>query len=356
MSFAAKAIEHKKVGGVLFASIRSNVMGREDVAEKIDILLQGISAENILGPAIMIRNFMHSYPEGMDVEVGFPVNREIVEGQITTRQLPEYEVLAREHSGGLDTLGETYQAVFGCQSEYGLITDEFCIEILHDNNPHEGRIEIMMVLHDWHALFGKHLNRVMGEVVEEAVMEGRDTISLETSVNNRFEWVKGAVDRFDQISDDFQRYEVISSCSHVFPRDLADKMRVVYQREIQAGNDMYVAVDAVISFMDEDPGWAPGRRVRDGNIIYITKRPSNPEAYEKATTDLERKKACCFCPIIRENIDQGMSPTFCYCSSGFERKQWEVALSQPVKIDVVKSLLKGNMQCQFAVHLPQTEL
>lgn len=353
MTFEEKDLIYKKVGGGLFASIRSNMLNRQEITENIQTLTHTIPPENILGPAVMIRTFIHSYPEGLDIEVGFPVQEPVDANRIHTRQLPEYGVVAKLHDSGLDTLGEAYSAVFGCQTAHGLVSDEFCIEVLHDNDPTTGRIEVMMVLHDWQALFGEHLGRVMDQVVRDAVMEDSDTIFLESSPDERFAWVKSAVDRFDQVSDDFQRYEVISSCSHVFPRSQAEKMRAVYLKAFAQEPDMHTAVDAVLRFMDEDKGWAPGRRIRDGNVIYITKNPSNPEAYEKATTDLERKQAYCFCPIIKANIENGMSPTFCYCSAGFERKQWEVALDQPVKIDVVKSLLKGNMQCQFAVHLPE---
>jgi hypothetical protein len=325
---------------------------RQEIADHFQLLQQTISNEVILGPAVMIRNFMHSYTEGMDVEVGFPVREPVHAGQVRTRQLPEYDVLAKLHSEGLETLGESYNAVFGTQNEYGLITDEFCIEVLHDIDPTSGTIEVLMVLHDWQALFDEHLNRVMGEVVRDAVMEDSDTIFIESPVNARFEWTKSAVERLDQVSDDFQRYEVISNCSHVYPREQAEKLRVAYLKAIENDPDMYNAVDAVIDFMNEDPGWSPGQRVREGNIVYINKRPRDPKAFEKATTDQERKQAACFCPIVRVNMEDGMPPTFCYCSTGFERKQWEVALGQQVKIDVVKSLLKGNLTCQFALHLP----
>jgi predicted hydrocarbon binding protein len=48
-----------------------------------------------------------------------------------------------------------------------------------------------------------------------------------------------------------------------------------------------------------------------------------------------------------------MSPTFCYCSSGWERRQWEGAIGRPVRVDVVKTLLRGDDHCQFAIHLPE---
>jgi predicted hydrocarbon binding protein len=48
-----------------------------------------------------------------------------------------------------------------------------------------------------------------------------------------------------------------------------------------------------------------------------------------------------------------MSITFCFCGAGWFRQQWEGAIGKPVRIEVVKSVLKGDDVCQFAIHLPE---
>ncbi len=352
MSFQEKGIAVKQFGGSLIASIRKNRNSRQQITEVLEELLEAIPPEFIVGTPFWIRHFIHSYPEGFDVEVGIPVNAVIVVGRVSTRTLPEYEVLSMVHHGSAEGLSGIYQTLFGTQSDYGLISDEFCIEVLHDRDALQGEIEVLMVLHPWKDLFDHHLDRVMGGVVRDAVMEGGDRIFLESTTSERFAWTKTAVDRLDQVADDFQCYEVLSSCSHVFPREQAEKLRAVYLDAYERKPDVHKAVDAVIAFMKEDPGWRQ-KVVREGSIVYTTKNPSNPEAYARAETDLEKKQAYCFCPIVSAYIDEGMSPTFCYCSAGFERKQWEVALGKAVRIDIVQSLLKGDSQCQFAIHLPR---
>jgi predicted hydrocarbon binding protein len=47
-----------------------------------------------------------------------------------------------------------------------------------------------------------------------------------------------------------------------------------------------------------------------------------------------------------------MPPSFCYCGAGWYRRQWEGAIDRPVTIEIVKSILKGDDVCQFAIHLP----
>jgi hypothetical protein len=111
-------------------------------------------------------------------------------------------------------------------------------------------------------------------------------------------------------------------------------------------------VDEVIDFMVEDPGWGV-RPARRGTTIYTTKNPRDRQAYARATTDAERRRAYCFCPLVRDHLEEGMPDTFCYCSAGWERQQWEGAIGRPVRVSVVQSLLKGDDRCQFAIHLPE---
>jgi predicted hydrocarbon binding protein len=45
--------------------------------------------------------------------------------------------------------------------------------------------------------------------------------------------------------------------------------------------------------------------------------------------------------------------TFCNCSAGFHKKPFEVAFGQPVKVEVLESVLLGGERCRFAIHLPE---
>ena len=83
------------------------------------------------------------------------------------------------------------------------------------------------------------------------------------------------------------------------------------------------------------------------------KNPRDKQGYENATTDLERRKAYCFCPLIRDHMDREIPTTFCNCSSGWFRQQIEGAIGQPVHIEIAESLLKGHERCQFVIYLPE---
>jgi hypothetical protein len=63
----------------------------------------------------------------------------------------------------------------------------------------------------------------------------------------------------------------------------------------------------------------------------------------------------CHCTWVREAIKSGMeiSPEFCNCSAGFEKRLWDVIFGRPVKADVLQTVLKGDTICRFAIHIPQ---
>jgi len=45
-------------------------------------------------------------------------------------------------------------------------------------------------------------------------------------------------------------------------------------------------------------------------------------------------------------------PVYCYCGAGFYKGIWEEILQQPVEVQVLESVLKGDKVCKIAVHLP----
>ncbi|MBN2257079.1 MAG: hypothetical protein JW704_04560, partial [Anaerolineaceae bacterium] len=159
------------------------------------------------------------------------------------------------------------------------------------------------------------------------------------------------ITRLEDLADKAERYDVVSSCAHVFPPGQLEKLRQAFQAARKKSTDPMAAVDAVLAFMAGDPGWGEKGAYREGSIIYHTKNPCDPEGYAKAATDAEKRAAACFCPVIRAKLDQGMPVTYCLCGAGWFRQQWEAATGKPVRVGVARSLLKGDDCCTFSVRL-----
>lgn len=110
--------------------------------------------------------------------------------------------------------------------------------------------------------------------------------------------------------------------------------------------------DDMIEFVKSRPDVLTGER--RGNTIYHTKIPYLTQEYLDATDERMKRYYACHCAWARESIltDDVVSADFCYCSGGFTKQPWEAALDQPLKFEMVKSVLKGDAECAFIIHLP----
>ncbi len=110
--------------------------------------------------------------------------------------------------------------------------------------------------------------------------------------------------------------------------------------------------DDVIGFVRSRPDVLVGER--RGNTIYHTKIPYMAKEYLEATDERMKRYYACHCAWARESILKGgeVSAEFCHCSGGFTKQSWEAALDRPLEVDMVKSVLQGDNECSFIIHLP----
>jgi hypothetical protein len=110
----------------------------------------------------------------------------------------------------------------------------------------------------------------------------------------------------------------------------------------------------VIDYVRSEPEMGGGRR--EGAIVYEVKIPYMTADFLAETDPTLKRYHYCHCPWAREAIRGGdvrPAGTFCNCSAGFHKKPFEVAFGQPVKVEVLESVLLGGERCRFAIHLPE---
>jgi effector-binding domain-containing protein len=344
-------ITYHKIESQRVAFFRFNLKDRKEILNAIQELVNELPTELIAGNPYCQIQYFSSYPEGFEVEVGFPVNSEYRCARIQSKMTLPMEVLSLRHQGPQETLRETKLILNGFAREHALISDEFTREVYPDWQNPLGEIEAQFVIHNWNALFEQHLGLTLGSEKKAQALEGINRITLESSPDERFAWAKEVITRLENLADKAERYDVVSSCAHVFPPGQLEKLRRVYQEASLKTGQPFDAVDAVLAFMASDPGWGEKGAYREGSIIYHTKNPCDPEAHAKASTAEEKRTAYCFCPVIRQKMEQGMPVTYCLCGGGWYRQQWEAATGKPVRIGVARSLLKGDDRCTFSVRL-----
>ena len=99
--------------------------------------------------------------------------------------------------------------------------------------------------------------------------------------------------------------------------------------------------------------------VRHGDRIYVSKIPYEPERYLKEKDPTLKRYYACHCPLARTAIRDGkpkIGSVFCYCSAGFTKLAFDVMFDQPVKIELLESVLKGDTRCRFAITIPQNKM
>jgi hypothetical protein len=99
--------------------------------------------------------------------------------------------------------------------------------------------------------------------------------------------------------------------------------------------------------------------VRYGDRIYVTKIPYAPKQYLAEKDPTMKRYYACHCPLVRTAIRDGkpnISPIFCYCSGGYEKLHFDVIFGEPVEVELLESVLKGDMRCRFANKIPRSKI
>ena len=96
--------------------------------------------------------------------------------------------------------------------------------------------------------------------------------------------------------------------------------------------------------------------VREGERIIVKKIPHMAKEYLIEKDEQKRRYYYCHCPWVKDSLrgsKRSVPAVFCNCSAGFYRAYWEIVFGEPVRVEVLESLLKGDPVCTFAVHIPE---
>jgi hypothetical protein len=99
--------------------------------------------------------------------------------------------------------------------------------------------------------------------------------------------------------------------------------------------------------------------LRKGDKIYKVKIPYAPKQFLKEKDPTKKKYYACHCQLVRSALRDGkpnIPPTFCYCSAGYEKLHYDVIFGEPVEVELLETLLKGDPRCRFAIKIPKDKL
>jgi len=220
------------------------------------------------------------------------------------------------------------------------------------------------------------IKQTVGKTKHKAIFEGIKLPPLGTPPKYRPKITKKFMDNLEAELGVGKCREILSSGPHAGPKeqylpeqkkfleskgidDFLRKKHEEYVEELEKHmkeKTLYFTQEItkeVLDYVRKTPPCQVG--VRKGDIIYVTKIPYMAKEYLREK-DLKKKRYyACHCAWVREAIksDLKISPNFCYCSAGFEKRLWDVIFGRDVKADVLQTVLKGDPICKFAIHVPK---
>ena len=342
------SVVHKEVGGTQVASLQTIISKRADIPPLLE-KLTGICGDAICGPAMTIFHY-GSVKDGILVEMAYPVDRSVETSEVHTRLLEKRKAWTTVHRGAWDTNRaatlELYQYIETHAGTIGGGTREIYLEV-DPVQPENCVTEIQVLDHEWTARFSRGAADVLGEAACRHVMRGSETIGVDDSAEKYHRWIHSAVHRLDSLTDDpLQKFKIVSCAAHVFPQYRIDHLKEIYEQHQE--------IDDILKEMYTDPDWYEDP-TRVGNQLFITKVPFDPVALAQAATPAERRQAYCHCAILKpylKDIPTDISPTFCWCGSGWYRRLWEGILGQPIQVEHIETLVTGGETCRLVITLP----
>ena len=203
-------------------------------------------------------------------------------------------------------------------------------------------------LEDKMAKWARLIDEHGGPGVSEKVLAGHEGLA-EATPEERAAWSLGAMERLVEAVPDVATCEkIMEGRACVFIEEFGEEplleLRKIYQ---EPGG-----VEAVFEAMARDRE-KHTRPYREGDVIVEIKAPRDEEAFANAQTPEEKRVAYCHCPLARAGAAAAPLPDpYCYCGGGWYGAIWEFILERPVRVELLKSVMKGDEQCAFAIHVP----
>jgi predicted hydrocarbon binding protein len=179
------------------------------------------------------------------------------------------------------------------------------------------------------------VEQLAGKTVAAKVMAGSEQITAKTDKKKIAEWVKNAMAMLDASVDEQTRVQIMQNCGY----NCAKKNSKVIERAV-ARRKKYANITTFLEAEEQKP-MKGTRLAREGNILY---QFYTPQAFTRPMR--------CYCGLLRGlPNDESVSKTYCNCAKGFVEKYWENVLEKPVKVDLLQSVVAGDEECKFVIHL-----
>jgi hypothetical protein len=202
-------------------------------------------------------------------------------------------------------------------------------------------------LEDKVAKWARLIDECGGPGAAEEVLAGYERLA-EATPEGRAAWSLGAMERLaEAIPDIGTRERIMDGRGCVFIEEFGEEPLLKLRKIYRETGDLETVFEAMACDREKHT-----RPHCEGNVVVEVKAPADAEAFAKAQTPDEKRVAYCHCPLARAGAASAPIPEpYCYCGGGWYRGIWEFILERPVRVEVLKSVMRGDEHCAFAVHL-----
>jgi hypothetical protein len=226
----------------------------------------------------------------------------------------------------------------------------------------------------------KRLGIIAGEEIRNSVYQGIEFPQLGSPQNNYPEITKKIIERMEAELPPAKCREIMTWNYHNVPAEAFKECKKRFKKSNSI--DDYLKeehkrlVDELESCMKKGRLWYEqeitpevlefvknnqeiNTGIRRGDRIFKTKIPYAPKQFLKEKDSAMRRYYSCHCQLVRTAIQKGnpkISPTFCYCSAGYEKLHFDVIFEQNVEVQLLETLLKGDLRCRFAIEIPKGKM
>lgn len=223
----------------------------------------------------------------------------------------------------------------------------------------------------WLSRLEETLDDYVGEELQKKIMDAGGPIKQTSTTAKKAVWAKCMMDCLEANVDEKTCKKILTNNLHFkSPKSPSfKKLKRMYEKASSIDvvllhlhekwkkivGDRYGYDSPEFKYVEADPTIEAG--VREGNIVYVSKIPYQIKKFIEAEDDQTKRYHYCHCGWVRDSIkkskEEQVSPTFCNCSGGWHKVPFEGIFEQTLEVDLVKSVLKGDDICTFAIHLPE---
>lgn len=223
----------------------------------------------------------------------------------------------------------------------------------------------------WLSRLEETLDDYVGEELQKKIMDAGGPIKQTSTTAKKTVWAKCMMDCLEANVDEKTCKKILTNNLHFKSPKSPSFMKLKRMYE-KAGSidvvlqhlhekwkkivgDKYGYDSLEYKYVEADPTIEAG--VRKENIVYVSKIPYQIKKFIEAEDDQTKRYHYCHCGWVRDSIkkpeEEQVSHAFCNCSGGWHKVPFEGIFEQTLEVDLVKSVLKGDDICTFAIHLPE---